>query len=55
LATTASDNSDADVHQIGIIWWLAACQMDRLTGWGERLASIGRPVGLGIIELTKKT
>jgi hypothetical protein len=53
LATTAS-NTGADVHQIGFIWWLASCQMDRLTGWGERLAAIGRPAGLGIIELTKR-
>jgi hypothetical protein len=55
LATTASNNTASDVHQVGFIWWLASCQMDRLAGWGERLAAIGRPAGLGVIELRKKT
>ena len=54
LATTVEDRVRTDVHGIAFVWWLAACQMDRLVGWGERLIAVGAPAGLPMARLDLK-
>ena len=43
-----------DVCAIFVPWWIGSCAMDRLTGWGDELASIGKVVGLPIMLIEKK-
>lgn len=45
--------SRTDVHAIGLLWWLAACALDRLVGWGDALRDIGAPAGLPVLRLEK--
>lgn len=53
LGTEGEDRPGTDVHGLAFVWWLAACQMDRLVGWGERLSEIGRPAGLPVVLLKR--
>jgi hypothetical protein len=48
------DAARNDAHAIGVLSWLAACEMDRLMGWGDALAAVGAPAGLPVVRVEKQ-
>lgn len=55
LAITPDPEEPNDVSAIGFLWWLAASQFESFTEWGDRLAEVGRPVGLPPLRLTRES
>ncbi len=53
LATAARATGRPTVASAGLLWWMAACEMERLTGWGNRLAVLGEPLGLTVEPLPR--
>lgn len=54
LVTKVAPRDRNDVHAVGYLWWLGACQIDQLTGWGAQLAGIGERVGLPVVYLRRE-
>lgn len=54
LDVVPDDQARNDVRAIGFLWWLGACEMDRLTGWGKALAAVGAPAGLPVVRVERK-
>lgn len=51
LVTSVPARERNDVHAVGFLWWLGACQMDQVMRWGDRLNEIGKQVGLPVVYL----
>jgi hypothetical protein len=54
LDVVPDDAPRNDVHAIGFLWWLAACEMDHLLGWGDALAALGGPAGLPVVRVGRQ-
>jgi hypothetical protein len=52
LATTPEGRARTDLQAIGLLWWIASCEMSRVIAWENTLREIGGRAGLQIMRVS---